>query len=194
MSILQALAARYDRLAAEGLAPVPGFAPAQIAFTIVLNPQGEVVAVQDERNGDGKQKRPRSVVAPQAPKRTVGIASGAFWDKTSYVLGSTAVDLTVSETKKARDAERLTKEHAAFRARHEKLLADSTDPGCRALLLFLRGWDPAHYNTLEHAAEMLDQNIAFRLDGERFIHDRPAARAAPTRQRGPKNPGSGLQR
>ena len=177
MSILQALAARYDRLAADGLAPVQGFAPAQIGFTIVLNPQGEVVAVQDERSGDGKQKRPRSVIAPQAPKRTVDIASGVFWDKTSYVLGRTAVDPTVSEAKQARDAERLAKEHAAFRARHEKLLADSADPGCRALLLFLRGWDPAHYDTLEHAAEMLDQNIAFRLDGERFIHDRPAARA-----------------
>ena len=179
MSILQALAARYDRMAAEGLAPVPGFGPAQVSFTIVLNAQGGIVAVQDERSGDGKQKRPRVIIAPQAPKRTVGIASGAFWDKTSYVLGRTAPDTTVSEAKQARDAERLAKEHAAFRDRHEKLLSASTDPGCLALLLFLRGWEPEHYDTLEHAEAMRDQNVAFRLEGERFfIHDRPAARAA----------------
>ncbi len=178
MSILHALAARYDRMAEEGLAPVPGFGPAQISFTIVLTPEGEIVAVQDERSGDGKQKRPKSIIAPQAPKRTVGVASGVFWDKTSYVLGRTAPDATVSEAKQARDRERLAKEHAAFRERHEKLLAASTDPGCRALLLFLQNWDPARYDALEHAAAMLDQNIAFRLDGDRFIHERAAARAA----------------
>ncbi len=178
MSILQALAARYDRLAAGGLAPVPGFAPAQIAFTLVLNLQGEVVAVQDERSGEGAQRRPRSVIAPQAPKRTVGIACGAFWDKTSYVFGRTAADATLSEAKQLRDAERLAREHAAFKARHETLLADSADPGCRALLLFLQSWDPAQYDALGHAAEMLDQNVAFRLDGQaRFIHDGPVARA-----------------
>lgn len=178
MTILQALAARYDRMAADGKAPIPGFGPAQISFTIVLNTEGEIVAVNDERSGDAKRKRPRIVVAPQAPKRTVGIASGAFWDKTSYVLGRTAVDATAPQAKQNRDAERLAKEHAAFRERHEKLLSASSDPGCRALLLFLRGWDPQAYDTLDHAEAMLDQNIAFRLEGERFIHDRPAARAA----------------
>ena len=37
MTILQSLATRYERLAAAGKAPVPGFAPAQISFTIVLD-------------------------------------------------------------------------------------------------------------------------------------------------------------
>lgn len=179
MTILRSLAARYDRLAEVGEAPIPGFAPSQISFTIVLNREGGYVTTQDERTGEGKNLRPRICLAPSAPKRTVGIASGAFWDKTSYVFGRTAVDETVSIAKQTKDAERLIKEHAAFLVRHEALLGNSDDVGCIALLTFLRQWMPDRYDTLVHAEAMLDQNVAFRLEGEAgFIHDRPAARAA----------------
>jgi CRISPR-associated protein Csd1 len=179
MTMLQSLATRYDRLAQAGEAPIPGFAPAQIGFTIVLDREGRYITTQDERGGDGKKVRPRTISAPAAPKRTVGIASGAFWDKTSYVLGRTAPDETASAAKQAKDAERLIKEHAAFLKRHEMLLDGTDDVGCTALLAFLRQWSPERYDTLAHAEPMLDQNIAFRLQGEAgFIHDRPAARAA----------------
>ena len=80
--------------------------------------------------------------------------------------------------KQAKDAERLLKEHAAFLARHEKLLDGTSDVGCAALLAFLQQWSPERYDTLVHAEAMLDQNVAFRLEGEAaFIHDRPAAGA-----------------
>lgn len=178
MTLLHALVERYDRQTAAGCAPVPGFAPAQISFTIILDAEGRYVTTQDER-GDDKKRRPKVILAPAAPKRTVDIASGAFWDKTSYVFGRTAVDETVSAVKHAKDAERLLKEHAAFLARHEALLAGSEDAGLVAFLAFLRNWSPAQYDTLAYAAEMLDQNVAFRLQGEQgYIHDRPAARAA----------------
>jgi CRISPR-associated protein Csd1 len=179
MTILHSLAQRYERLASTGEAPVPGFAPAQISFTIRLDLQGNYVTTDDERTGEGKKARPITRLAPAAPKRTVGIASGAFWDKTSYVFGRTAIDQTVSAAKQAKDAERLIKEHAAFVARHEQLLAATDDAGCAALLTFLRQWSPDQYDALKDAAAMLDQNVAFRLQGEAgFIHDRPAARAA----------------
>lgn len=181
MTILQSLARRYKRLADQNKAPIPGYAPAQIAFTIVLDRDGNYVTTNDERTGEGKKLRPRVVPAPAAPKRTVGIASGAFWDKTSYVLGCSAVDATVSEAKRARDAERLVKEHAAFVERHEKLLTDTEDLACQALLAFLRNWTPDRYDTLKDAEAMLDQNVAFRLEGETsYVHDSPAARAALT--------------
>jgi CRISPR-associated protein Csd1 len=179
MTILQSLAKRYDRLASADEAPIPGFAPSQISFTIVLDRDGRYVATHDERTGEGKKLRPRLCSAPAAPKRTVGIASGALWDKTSYVLGRSAPDATASAAKQAKDAERLVKEHAAFVARHEKLLDGTEDSGCAALLAFLRQWSPDRYDTLQYAGEMLDQNVAFRLEGDSgFIHDRPAARAA----------------
>jgi CRISPR-associated protein Csd1 len=179
MTILQSLARRYDRLAAANEVPIPGFAPSQIAFTLVLDRDGHYVATQDERTGEGKRLRPRTVPAPAAPKRTVGIASGAFWDKTSYVLGRTAADGTATPAKQAKDAERLIKEHAEFLTRHEKLLSSTNDIGCAVLLAFLRQWTPDRYDTLVYADAMLDQNVAFRLEGDTgFIHDRPAARAA----------------
>jgi CRISPR-associated protein Csd1 len=179
MTILQSLAKRYDRLALAGEAPVLGFAPAQISFTVVLDREGRYVTTQDERSATGKKLRPKTLLAPSSPTRTVDIASGVFWDKTSYVFGRTAPDVTVSAAKQAKDAQRLIKEHAAFVERHEKLLGGTADVGCAALLAFLRQWSPGRYETLHYAGEMLDQNVAFRLEGDDgFIHDRPAARSA----------------
>jgi CRISPR-associated protein Csd1 len=191
VTILQSLAQRYDRLAETGDVPVPGFAPSQISFSIVLDHTGGYITTLDERTGEGKKLRPKVWPAPAAPKRTVGIASGAFWDKTSYVLGRTALDTAATEAKQAKDATRLIKEHASFVARHETLLADSNDAGCIALLAFLRQWSPDRYDTLTHAEALLDQNVAFRLDGERgFIHDSPAARAALMAEAGSRTAGS----
>lgn len=180
MTVLQALKARYDRLATGGVLPVPGFARIPISFTIVLDADGRYVTTHDEREAQGKVFRPRTFVAPAAPKRASGIASSAFWDKTSYVLGRTAPDLAASPAKQAKDAERLPKEHAAFLERHFALLEGVNDPACRALLVFLRDWSPDRYDALNYAAAMLDQNVAFRLqgDGGRFIHDAAAARVA----------------
>ncbi len=180
MTVLQALNARYNRLADKGEAPVPGFGPAQLSFAVVLTPDGDVITVDDLRIGDTeKKKRPLSCEAPQPPKRTVAVVSGAFWDKTSYVFGRGAPDPKLSPEKQAKAEARTAQEHAAFKARHESMIGTSTDPGLMALLRFLQSWQPEAYDTLNHADFMLDQNVAFRLDGEiGFIHDRAAARAA----------------
>lgn len=180
MTVLRALAERYDRLVAVGKAPVPGFGPAQIAFAVVLDVDGGVVAVDDLRVGDTeKRKRPRVSEAPQPPKRTVAVASGAFWDKTSYVLGRTGTDPKLSAEKQARAEIRTAQEHEAFKARHAAMIGDDADPGMVALLRFLGKWNPADYDDLRHADIMLDQNVAFRLDGDPgLLHGRPAARAA----------------
>lgn len=179
---LAALAARYDRLAASGEAPVPGFAPAQIAFVLVLDREGRVVAVHDERAGDGKRRRPKVVEAPQPPKRTVAVVSGLLWDKTSYVLGVTRTDPETDEARQAKADARTAKEHEAFKLRQAALLAGSEDEGAGALLAFLAAWTPATYAALDtpYLDEMLDQNIAFRLEGDPndqgLLHDRPALR------------------
>jgi hypothetical protein len=100
MTVLEALARRYDRQATFGDAMPAGFAMAQISFTVVLDRNGCCVTTQDERIGDGKRLRPLALPAPAAPRRTVAVASGAFWDKTSYVFGRTAPDQTASEGKR----------------------------------------------------------------------------------------------
>lgn len=176
---LAALAARYDRLADRGEAPVPGFAPAQIAFVLVLDRGGQVVAVHDERVGDGKRKRPRVVEAPQPPKRTVAVVSGLLWDKTSYVLGVTRPDPGADEARLAKGDARTAREHEAFKRRQAELLAGSDDEGGKALLAFLTAWNPGAYAALDtpYLDDMLGQNVAFQLDGDRgLLHDRPALR------------------
>jgi CRISPR-associated protein Csd1 len=193
MTVLQALAARYDRLAARGEVSVPGFAPAKMSFCLVLNPAGEVVDVDDLRAGEGRNPRPRIINAPQPPKRTRGIASGAFWDKTSYVLGRGELDDTLPPEKRARAEKTIADEHVAFRARHEKLLSGTSDEGLTALMAFIENWSVNRYDTLRHADAMLDQNVCFRLDGNReFLHDRAAARAALDRETAAASGDSGL--
>ena len=188
MTILAALARRHGRATHGAADPRLGFAPAKIHYTAVLDPSGAIVAI-DPAPRDGKRLL-REPIAPQPPKRTVAVMSGTLWDKTSYVFGRTTVDPATAPERQARDLARCAQEHAAFKARHEALLSGTDDVGCLALLLFLRSWDPAHYDALDHASAMLDQNVAFRLDGEiGFLHDRPAVGVALTAERAGRPPG-----
>ena len=166
--ILQALTRYYQRLIeqqANGIAPY-GYSPEKISYEIVLAPDGSVAQVNDIRDTSGKKPLARLLDVPQPEKRTVGIKSNVLWDKTSYVLG-------ISNTSKRAD-----KEHEAFRALHEAVLAGEDDPGLQALLAFLRGWSPEQFEALGFPADMIDANLVFRLDGERaYLHERRAAQA-----------------
>lgn len=171
MTILQALSGYYDRMAARGEAEPPGFSREKIAYAVVIDADGTVVAVDDLRDTTGKRPvaTPRDVPASQ--KRTVAISPNFLWDKTAYSLG-----VTLGEGR------RTAQEHAAFRDRHADWLATNDDPGLVALLRFLDGWTPERFAEPPFSPDMLDANIVFRLDGDadeagrpRFIHQRPAA-------------------
>jgi len=165
---LQALAARYDRLAAKGEVPVRGFSMQKISYAIVLSGAGEPVDVEPLLDTDGRKPVPRSILVPQAVKRTSGIAANFLWDKTSYVLGVTGGP-----------GRRLVEEHAAFKALHEDILSGSSDEGVTAFLTFLCKWAPVRFAAAPFQPAMLDANVVFRLDGDEhdYIHERPAARA-----------------
>lgn len=166
MSVLSSLARAYDRLPD---APPFGFSSEKIGFCISLNEDGSVAHVIDLRDTMGKKPQPRPMLVPQPVKRTAGIAPNTFWDKTSYVLGVTAGE-----------GKRTAAEHAAFVEHHEALLAETEDPGLKALLRFLKAWAPEQFTALEWPEEMKDQNVIFALESERlrnvYLHDRPAAR------------------
>ena len=172
MTILQALAGHYDRLAERGEAPPYGFSNEKISYAILLSRDGQPVDVQSLQDMLGKKPRPGIRAVPRPVKRTSGIASNFLWDKTAYALGvkagANAGDFVLAE-----------REFAAFRTLHETLLAPSEDEGLSAFLAFLRSWEPTAYGTLPHAEDMLtaNANLVFRLDdGERwFLHERPAA-------------------
>jgi CRISPR-associated protein Csd1 len=166
MSILSALARAYDRLKD---APPYGYSPEKISYVIGLNADGSVASVSDIRDGEGKKRTPRLLLAPQGVKRTVGIAPNFLWDKTAYVLGVTAGE-----------GKRTAQEHAAFVKRHLEALDGSEDEGLRALRSFLAGWTPEAFQPPLWPEEMKDQNVVFALESERlatvFLHDRPATR------------------
>ncbi|WGR60348.1 type I-C CRISPR-associated protein Cas8c/Csd1 [Paracoccus ferrooxidans] len=165
MSMLASLVRAYDRLPD---APPFGFSTEKIGFCVLLNADGSVASVEDLR-GDDRKRSPRMLLVPQAVKRTAGIAPNFLWDKSAYVLGVTAGE-----------GKRTAEEHAAFRARHAEWLAETDDPGVLAFLRFLDGWSPDAFAPPLWLDEMRDQNIVFALAEEyreRFLHERPAARA-----------------
>lgn len=171
--ILAALNDYYQRLLDEQPESIsaPGYSQEKISYAIVLSPGGDVIDVLDIRDTNGKKPAPRGLSVPQAPKRSVNIAACFLWDKTSYVLGVSA------------SSKRSEQEHAAFRGLHAQALAGADDPGLRALQAFLGQWQPRmfkeHPDFVRHGEAMLDTNVVFRLEGEqRFLHERPAARAA----------------
>ena len=171
MTILQALADHYDRLAARDAVPPYGFSMEKISFAISLSPDGRAVDVQTLQDLSTKKPRPRLLQVPRPVKRTSGIASNFLWDKTAYVFG-------MKRDPKSGKHVPAEREFAAFSALHVEMIAESNDEGLRALMAFLKAWRAEDYHDLPHAEEMIDANIVFRLDdGERvFLHDRAAAR------------------
>lgn len=172
MTILGSLVRAYERLPD---APPYGYAMAKIGFLISLNEDGSVANLVDLRTAEGSKREPRELLTPKAPKRTSGIKPCFLWDKTAYVLGVTAGDLTPKQQ------ERLDREHASFRDLHLEVLIGSTDTGLIALRRFLEAWTIDQFNAFGWSEELKDQNVVFALESDRrpdniFLHHRDAAR------------------
>lgn len=166
--ILSALNDYYQRLAAQGRVPIPGYSREKVSYALILSSSGELLDVADVRETSGKKPMPKSLQVPQPEKRTVAISPNFLWDKTSYVLGVTGKE----------GGGRPADEHKAFSELHRRLLAECDDPGARALLAFLGKWHPDQFTNAPFSIEMLDTNVVFRLDTELgYLHDRPALQA-----------------
>ena len=66
MTILQALAGHYDRLAERGDAPPYGFSNEKISYAILLSRDGQLVDVQSLQDMSGKKPRPSIRAVPQS--------------------------------------------------------------------------------------------------------------------------------
>jgi CRISPR-associated protein Csd1 len=87
--ILHALKEYYDRKAADpdsGVAP-EGWENKEIPFVIVLDRRGNLIHIEDTREGEGKKKRAKTFLVPQGVKRTVGISANLLWDTAAYIFG-----------------------------------------------------------------------------------------------------------
>ncbi len=177
MSVLQALDSYYGRMAARREAEAPGFSREKISFAIQLSPEGAVVRVRDLRTQSGRKLVPQLLEVPAAVKRTVGIVPNLLWDKTSYTLGATRIDETLSPEKQLKEEKRTADEHARFKVANLAFVGESNDEGLVAFRRFLETWTPDRLDGIEFATEMLDANVVFALERElAYLHEREAAR------------------
>ena len=87
--ILQALCDYYHRQAANGGTIAPeGFEWKEIPFLVVLDSKGAFVNLEDTREGEGKKKRAKAFLVPQAEKRSRNIKANLLWDIPEYTLGA----------------------------------------------------------------------------------------------------------
>lgn len=181
MTVLASLTSHYCRLECRRDVPPFGFTRERIAFSLVLSADGEPIACDDlrlsivGRNRGGGQ----SMTVPRSFTRS-GIKPRPFflWDNSHFVLG---LGRSPEGTEPSAHAARAD----AFRDWHERLLDGTEDPGLLAVLRFLRSWTPDRFRRAPFSPALLDRTLVFRLANDvdaagrsRFLHDRPAARAA----------------
>ena len=170
MTVLQELADLYDRRADAAGWSRPGFSTERIGAVVVLDEDGRVTAIRSLMAPDPKGKLlARKLSVPAAVKRTAGIKPNLFWDKTAYTLGVTMTVDGPGQGKRTAD------ENAAFRAAHLALLADATDPALLAFRAFCEVWVPERFTEFPDAADLVDENVVFRIGDGPFLHTLPAA-------------------
>jgi len=170
MTVLQELAALYDRRAEAADWPRPGFSTESVGAVVVLRPDGSVERISALKYPDPKAKGklvPQRMSVPAAVKRTAGIRPNLFWDKTAYTLGVTTTPDGPGQGKRTAD------ENAAFRAVHLQLLAGATDLALRAFRAFCEGWLPERFADFLNATDLVDENTVFRVGDGPFLHALP---------------------
>jgi CRISPR-associated protein Csd1 len=167
--ILQALKEYYDR---KPDLPRPGFELKEIPFVLTLKPDGTPVSLTPTYEGEGKARRAKQFLIPQAVKRSVNVAANLLWDNPEYVLGVVLKG----------NAKRVEKQHAAFKQRIEDL-GLSCDPGVNAVRAFLAKPNKAELLTDFGASweelKTTGPNLSFQLAGQPgLIVEQPAVQAA----------------
>jgi len=159
--ILKALYDYYQRKAADPnshIAP-KGWEWKEIPYRIVIDKNGNFVAIEDMREGEGK-RRARKFLVPQSVKRTVGKAANLLWDNIEYALGANP-----------RNREDTEERFNLFKDRIRKEIDIDNSPNVQHLIRFLEN-DPIQQIENSGYAELwnkiLEENpfIVFKIDEE----------------------------
>lgn len=175
--ILQALNDYYQRktrLPDSDLAP-PGFEHKRIPFVVVLTVSGDFAALEDTREGEGKNRVAKSFLVPQTAEGTSGVSANLLWDNPEYVFGKAAPKkleekLAKAQTDKKRESVflRLSEQRKAFVQVLQNRFLQVDDAGIRAVQAFLERSDFS--KVFEHPlwTEILESgaNLTFRLEGD----------------------------
>ena len=179
--ILQALNEYYQRKrdVDPSSMPPPGMEFVEISFAVVLRKDGTFFDLADLREGEGRSKRGKIVIAFQGCDRTGQNAwATAFllWDHPRYVFG-------MRTPKDCKDDDTPSKRLASFKARILKSFPDpAIDEGVDAVFRFIAQDDFSMVEQHRLWAELLETtgNVSFRLtdDPESFICEYPVVIAA----------------
>lgn len=178
--ILQALKGYYDRKAADpesDIAP-EGWEKKEIAFVVVIDNDGQLVQIEDTREGEGKKKRAKTFLVPQSVKRAAGIAANLLWDNVGYVFG---VDTKGKP-------ERAIEQKKAFIKRIIDELGELEE--VQSLLQLLQKISSSELEKLPQWKDILETNcnISFRMANEnKLIFDKNEIRNAIDRKNNNNN-------
>jgi len=114
--ILHALYDYYQRKRED--LPTEGLERKEIPFLIVLMTDGTFLHIEDTREGEGKKKRGKTFLVPQAVKKTVNVAANLLWGNLEYVLGEADPKKLADKEKKGEKKkyeQRLQEMHTAFK-------------------------------------------------------------------------------
>ena len=166
--ILQALYDYYQRKAADpdsGIAP-EGFEWKGIPFLIVIDKEGNFLALEDTREGDEKKKTAKQYLVPKSigrPGSNGWMTSFLLWDHFGYVLGHSRGETQKEEIMAMRQMSSFTKkinELPEFIKRDEAVSAviGFYEKQQYEIVKASIGWD--------ECVKIVGCNLTFRLDGD----------------------------
>lgn len=182
--ILQELCKLYDRLETDPDYRIPrsGFSLQKISFSIVLNSDGTLFKIEDERverGTKGQKNKVLEVPGEEKPSGS-GINPCILWDNPAYLLGYAGE--RKKDEKDGDYAKRVARAKESFeksKELHLSLREKIAVPQFQAVCNFLKNWDPEALT--ENQKEILKNNGfgVFRSVGEnRYIHEIPEVESA----------------
>ena len=166
--ILQALSDYYQRMVQDQNSQIAefGFSRQNIAFCVVLNPDGTLHSIRDEREDDGKRQTAKSVVVLGNSKPSgSGINPCFLWDNAAYMLGYKPDDSKPERTRQSFEE---------FRQHHLNAEADIDHPDFSAVCRFLESWNPDEAASHETLTENPTGFGVFAIRAQTgYIHERP---------------------
>jgi len=172
--ILQALYNYYKILCADPDVDIaePGYSKAPVSHALNLSPDGKLVDIIPLYNlvqqGKKSVERPRRMNVPQQVKRSVNIEANVLCDNAAYVLGLTE--------KEAKDPNYARKRFESFRDRNIAIFSKVNSGVARAIITFLRTYDPATAQDdpiiARHRDKLLEgDKLIFFVDGKNALDD-----------------------
>ncbi len=177
--ILQSLYGYYQR---KPDLPREGFESKEIPFVIEVSKNGSAVQIEDTRTIDGKKKRAKNYLIPQAAKKSVNVAANILWGNAEYVLGLPDEKKLTNRKGKGKEGgygDRLKEMHAAF-VDTVKTLSEGVqaDEGVQAVLKFIDHTKPAdleRFGEIWKEIRSTNPNMTFRLQGDlKLVCQRPS--------------------